>query len=207
MHRSSSAVARAALLFLLPACAEPVAVPDSAPNLAPKMSKYVQEESQPLADSTRVLAIYPSGVGQNLRQTFRPTRNQTLGFIWLPVACAPGVSLVVAVRDSVGTVLTTSSTAGLSGNVGEFRLLQLFNAPGSTGVRLMRDQQYSFELTSQALPGNPETTCGIASGPRGDSYPRGRGFFSDPINGPAFFPLPNGAPTDQEDLPFRTLSR
>lgn len=207
MNRPLSAVPCAAMLALLAACTEPVAVPDPAPSLKPLMPRFVLAEAQSIIDSTRVLAIFPAGAGQNLRQTFRPSTNQTLGYIELPVACATGVLLVVSVRDSVGTLVAQSSTAGLSGAVRGFRLLQLNSPSGTLGASIRRNELYSFELSSLPATGAAGTTCGIAPGPVGNSYARGRGFFRDPINGPAFLPLPNGAPTDQQDLAFRTFSR
>lgn len=72
---------------------------------------------------------------------------------------------------------------------------------------MLRDQEYAFELSSIPSPDGAQQTCGIAAGPVGDSYARGRGSFRDPINGSAYLPLPNGAPADEEDLPFRILAR
>ncbi len=76
------------------------------------------------------------------------------------------------------------------------------------GIRLRKNRTYAIELSAFPGIGTVGNTCGLAPGPVGDSYSRGQGFFEDvPTNGPGFLPLPGGLPTDQEDLPFRTLVR
>lgn len=122
MIRSNVAVQIVSMLLLLSACADPVAVANPAPDLSPKLTKFAVTESQTVVDATRSWAIYPAGTGRNLRQTFRPGRDQRLGYIELPAACAAGVTLVVDVRDAAGTLLTSSNTGGLTA-VGAFRLL------------------------------------------------------------------------------------
>lgn len=212
------ALVLAVLLVLLGACkkqpTEPVDEPDEhvavfTPDLM-KARPWLPGAEQPVVDLARgPLAIYPTGAGQNLRQTFLATANQRLGYIELPVACAPGVLLNVKVREGFeGALLYEVNVRGLDGPVdGVFDLIQVFNPATPDGLRLRRGREYAFELAAFPGPQATGNTCGIASGPAANSYAGGRGYYQDPVNGPFFFPLPDGAPRSDQDLPFRTRVR
>lgn len=208
------------LTLALAACNEPVAPPAETdagnldvlkPDLAIARRAFRRGERQPRVDLERgTLALFPEGQGQNLTQTFTPQRRQRLGFLRLPVGCASGVLLKVRIRDGVGgPILFDSNHSGLPVIVdGSFQLLQVFDPATSRGIRLRRNHVYAFELSAFPSSGATESTCGLARGPVGDSYRRGQGFFEDvPTNGEGWLPIPNGAPGDQEDLPFITLVR
>lgn len=171
---------------------------------------FLPGEQQPSVDLKRgTLAIYPELAGQNLTQTFTPSSNQRLGYLQLPVGCVAGVLLNVKIRAGVGgAILAEVNRAGLPEVVdGTFQQIQVYNAATSQGIKLKGGRAYAFELAAFPGPDAAGTTCGLARGPVGDSYTRGRGFYRDPINGTAWLPLPSGLATDQEDVPFATLVR
>ncbi len=201
---------------LLASCAEPVTGPPVSEDLEPAFARggrpFTPGEQQPTVDLARgfTYAIFPAGVGQILAQTFSPQMNRRLGFIELPVGCSADVLLNVKIREGIGgPILHEVNVAGLPGPVdGDFELIRVFDPATSRGIMIRKNRTYAFELAAfPADPTNPSPTCGLAPGPAGNSYDRGQGFFQDPINAPAFFPLPTGVPSDDEDLPFRTLVR
>ena len=165
---------------------------------------FAPGEAQPVVGLARgfTYAIYPEGQGQNLTQTFSPTRNGRLGYVELPVACESTVLLQVRIREGIaGPVLGEVLYATAGPLDGSFELIQVFDPAMSHGLRVRKNRDYAIELA--AFPTDPAvaTTCGIAPGPAGDSYLRGDGFFEDiPTNGAGWNPLGGG-----EDLPFTTL--
>ena len=191
-------------------CAEMPVAPsadDLSPSLAAGGRPFTPGEQQTVT-ADGAWGLGPAGTGQNLAQTFTATSNQWLGYLELPVGCADGVLLNVQIRDGLGgAILYEANVAGLSGGVSTWKLIQVYDAATSRGIRLRKNQQYSIQLAAFPGPDATENTCGIARGPAGNSYSGGRAYYQDPINGPAFIPLPNGEPTDDEDLPFITLVR
>lgn len=195
-----SAFALVAGLFLTAGCDRPAADPP-----------FRRGQQQPRVDLARgTLAIHPAGVGQVLSQTFTPGDTQWLGYVELPVGCGAGVLLNVKIRDGLGgAVLHEANADGLPEVIdGTLQLIQVFDPAASLpGIQLRRGREYAFELSALPGPGATATTCGLASGPAGNSYSGGRGFYQDPINGPSFLPIPAGRTTDDEDLPFISLVR
>lgn len=167
---------------------------------------FVDGEKQPLVELKRgfTYAIYPSGVGQTLIQTFTPTDKQWLGYIDLAVGCSAGVFLEIRVREGIGGPVIAAATAtGLPTIVdGTFTRLQVYDMLiDPRGVKLKQDRTYAIELEAFPTAGAAGNTCGLAPGPGGDSYARGDGYYEDiPINGPGYLPL-------GEDLPFVTRVR
>ena len=173
------------------------------PQFAHGGRTFVPGEQQPIVDLKRgfTYAIYPEGKGQNLVQTFSPSRAQRLGYIELPVGCAAGVALQVRIREGIGgPILSEMGYGGLPAVVdGSFQTLQVFDPAVSHGLKLKKKITYAIELS--AIPTGTETTCGLAPGPAANSYGDGDGYYEDvPTNGPGWIPLGGG-----EDLPFRTL--
>ncbi len=125
------------------------------------------------------------------------------------MGCAADVLLNVKIRAGLGaTILYEANVADLPIVVdGRFQLIQVYDAATSGGIELVENGTYAFELAAYPGPNATDRTCGLAPGPDRNSYPRGQGYYQDPINGPAFLPLPTGAASDDEDLPFRTLVR
>ena len=200
-----------ALTILTAACDDPVVAPlspEEGDALAVASSHtgraFLPGEQQPVADLGRgfTYAIYPEGQGQNLTQTFSPTRNGKLGFVELPVACSNTVLLKIRIRDGIaGPILSDFNSVAPGPLDGSFELFQVFDPASSHGIRIRKNRTYAIELS--AVPTNPNvaTTCGLVPGPAGDSYTRGDGYFEDlPTNGPGWNPLGGG-----EDLPFITL--
>ena len=85
-------------------------------------------------------------------------------------------------------------------------LIQVYDPASSRGLKIRKGRTYVFELAAfpdPTIPNNPNSTCGMAPGPAGDSYARGQGYFEDvPTNGPGWVALLDGG-----DLPFVTLVR
>ena len=208
------AVALIASLSLAAGCADPPLSP-SAGALPPSFSNagrtYEPGEQQVVTDSEHgTWGISPIGMGEILAQTFTPTSNQWLGYLELPVGCTVGVLLNVKIREGIGgAVLYDGNVAGLpTGIDGAFQLIQVFDPTVShNGIKLHKNDEYAFELAAFPGPDAVETVCAIAKGPTGSSYAGGRGYYQDPVNRPSFLPLPNGASTADEDLPFITLVR
>jgi hypothetical protein len=179
------------------------------PSSAQGGRPYTVGEQQPAVDIGRgSLAIYPEEVGQNLRQTFSPRANQWLGYLQLPVGCTENALLRVRIREGFeGTILYEVNIIGLPTVVdGSFSLIQVFDpAVSRHGLKLKKGQEYAIELAAFPGPGTGEVACGLASGPYGDSYTRGNGYYRDPpTNGWDFLPLSTPA---GEDIPFMTLVR
>jgi hypothetical protein len=171
---------------------------------------FLPAEQQPVVASGPTLAIFPEGSGQVIAQTFTPAANQWLGYIELPVGCSAGVLLNIRIREGLnGRILYEANVSGLPDGIdGTLQLLQVYDpATSHQGIKLHKNREYAFELTAFPGPGATGNTCAIADGPPGNSYPGGRGYFQDPINGPDFLPLPTGHSTDDHDLPFVTLVR
>ena len=211
--RTHQLVVIMASISLAAACSEPPSAPLPGalePFLAGGIPPYTPGEQQPSVDLTRgAWAIYPDGVGQTLAQTFKPSDDQRIGYLELPVVCTPGTLLNLKIRNAGRDLLFEANISGLPEVIdGSFQLVQVFD-PGVTpyGLLLRQDRNYGFELAAVPGPGSPTpATCGIAQGPIGNTYRRGRSYSRDLSGGPApYRPLPNGLPTDQEDLPFITL--
>jgi hypothetical protein len=195
-------------------CFNPLLMPCAASfgvSTAMAAHAYAPGESQPVADvNLGTWAIYPVGVGQVLAQTFTPDSNEWLGYLQLPVGCSADVLLNVKIREGLGgTVLYEVNIAGLPTSVSNtLQLIQVYDPDESKkGIKLRKGREYAFELAAFPRPGASGLTCGIAKGPASNSYAGGRGYFQDSRNGTTFLPLPNGAATDDEDLPFITLVR
>jgi hypothetical protein len=208
--RRSSVLMVAAAACL--ACSEaPTAPVGSDARALRNAQPFLPGEQQPLVDfGVGGLAIYPVGQGQILQQTFTPSSSGWLGYLELPVSCEAGVLLNVKVRDGLnGPILYEANVIGLTGPYGTFNLIQVYNpAVTKNGIKIKKGHEYAFELSAFPGPNAVGITCGIARGPAGNSYLGGRGYYSDPLtNGPAFIPIPNGSPTDDQDLPFITLVR
>jgi hypothetical protein len=196
--------------LILNACTESTSTPtDLVPSFAAGGAPYLPAEQQPVVDLSRgTYAIFSPGEGQILAQTFTPQSNQWLGYIELPVGCEARALLNVKIRDGLGgTILSEGNTIVPVEIDGTFQLIQLFDARHSQGIRLRKNHEYVVELSAFSTTATAGMSCGIAAGPAGDSYANGGAYYQDPVNGPSFLPLPTGLVADQEDLPFRTLSR
>ena len=212
MKRLHSTLCLAALL--IGACSEPATAPiarfPSGPDLGIADRPFLPVEQQPVVVlPAGTWALYPGGLGQNLQQTFTSHEKQYLGYLELPVGCVAGVLLNVKIRDGFdGPILYEANVSGLPETVdGSFQLIQVYD-PSATpkGIKLHKNHVYAFELAAFPSASAVGTTCGIAMGPSGDSYSGGRGYYGEPPTIP-YVPLPNGLPTDDEDIPFITLMR
>lgn len=212
MSKRSMLVCTAALAAL---CVNPVPLPFAgSPGISSAIAAnaFGPGESQPNVDlAVGTYAIFPAGFGQVLAQTFTPRANGWLGYLELPVGCADGVLLNVKIREGLGgAVIYETNVTGLPEVIdGAFQLIQVYDpAVSHRGHKLRKGREYAFELAAFPGPGAVANTCGIARGPAGNTYPRGSGYYQDvTVNGNAFLPIPDGAPNDDEDLPFVTLVR
>ncbi len=203
--------------LLVTGCVEPATGPPQAEDPEAAFARggrpFLPGERQDSVDLVNrgLLIISPEDAGQNLAQTFSPPKNQLLGFLELPVGCEAGVLLNVKIREGLdGPILYEVNVSGLPRLVdGTFQLLQVYDPDVSRGTRLRKDRTYAFELASFPEDPNVPPNCYHAQGGLGDLYARGQGFFEDEATSPGlgWQPLPNGLPTDSEDLPFRTLVR
>jgi len=201
----------AVVLSLVTACVSPTTIEAVPADAVDRSGPFDVLEEQPVADANLPLALYPEGEGQNLVQTFSVDKNRwEMGYMELPVGCASGVLLQFRIREGIdGPVLYAANVIGLPEVVdGTFQLLQTYDPFGDGPIRLRKNTEYAIELASFPGEGATETTCGMASGPAGDSYAGGQGFYRDPVNSPTdWLPLTSGAPDDQHDLPFAVLGR
>lgn len=201
-----AAVAVLCSLNILAACAEMPAEPVM-PAGGPAFVTYAPGEQQPNVDLSRgTWGIFPEKEGQIVAQTFTPVNSGSLGYIQLPVGCAPGVLLNVKVRQGLGGRLMFEGNArGLPEHVdGSFLDIQVHDPLKSDGLELEAGRTYAFELAAIPEADATDRTCGIAKGPAGNSYNGGRSYFKEPRMAD-FLPLPNGSEKDDEDLPFITL--
>lgn len=202
------AVALLCSMSVLAACSEMPAGPAVPPGGPAFATAFEPSEQQPNVDLSRgTWEIWPAKLGQIVSQTVTPASSGWLGYLELPVGCAPGVLLNVKIRDGVGgAILYEANVAGLPEFIdGSFQLIQVYDPNKSRGIELHKGRTYAFELAAFVGPDATASSCGIATGPAGNSYGGGRAYYKGPTMS-AFQPLPNGLPTDDEDLPFITLT-
>lgn len=216
MYRARRSLTTVAVL--LTACGGQVldpALPIEAKKDPGTKPKYSFDAEQPaVATDRNPLAIYPTVIdrtvvnpfSQNLAQTFTPTVTAELHFLFLPVACVTDVllRLQLAKGSPDGPVIWDRNyDPGHAYADGTWVALQIYG-----GLNLMAGEAIAIILSTTPRPGAAGTTCSIIPGPVGDAYAGGQGFYNNP-GFPAnyWIPLPDGAPTSNEDLPFRTLVR
>jgi hypothetical protein len=210
-------------LALLAACGS-----DQAPPLGPDLELAPVEAKAPAGlllaaraytvdqENTRIdpargpLAIFASpAAGQTVRQTFTAGRSGLLGFLELPVGCAPGVLLGVRITDATGGRVEYAVNVVVPEVVdGRLSTVQLYAGPGRGGVPVVRGRTYAFELRAFAAVGVPQplgVSCGIAREVVGNNYARGSLFTWEDVS--PTFPDRRWVPRPEEDLPFRTLVR
>jgi hypothetical protein len=136
-----------------------VAALSLAASVSPSFAQvFTPGEQQRAVDLTRgTLALYPTGAGQSLAQTFTPRTNQRLGYLQLPVGCSEGVLLNVKIREGLeGPILYEVNVAGLPVVVdGSFFPIQV---PGPKGILLRGKTTYAVELALLPASG-AERTC------------------------------------------------
>lgn len=205
------AVAVLCSLGVIAGCSEMPSEPAMPADRPAFATTYVGEQQPHVELKRGTYAIYPETAGQVVSQTFTPANSGLLSFIQMPVGCAHGVFLKVRVRKGLGgAILYEGNVAGLPLHIdGSFQVIQVYNPEDPEtpdGMQVGSGRTYAFELAAIAGPDATDPTCGIAKGPAGNSYDGGRSYFREP-GMPAFAPLPNALPTDDEDLPFITLMR
>jgi hypothetical protein len=195
------------------ACGEPAGL-SAGPllkNDPASKTHFFFDQEQPLIDpSLTPLALYPldpdpTAAGpfkQNLAQTFTPSADVELRYLYLPLACAAGVQARIQIRAGGpdGAVIwdRNYNLAKIVAD-GEFLNPQIYG-----GLALTGGATYAIVLSAQPT-GAGETTCSIISAPAGDSYGGGQAFFNNPGFSPYWVPFSTFPGPD--DLPFRTLVR
>jgi len=167
----------------------------------------VDQQNSKLDLGRGTLAIFADpSAGQIVRQTFVAGRTGMLGYLDLPVGCAPGVLLNVRVTDAEGSRVAYEVNVVVPQIVdGSITTVQLFDpAKGRPGIPIVRGRRYGFELRAFAAVGEPQplgVTCGIAREVEGNNYARGSLFTQDGAGTTTWLARP------EEDLAFRTLVR
>lgn len=135
---------------------------------------------------------------QKLAQTFTINHNGTLTGVFLPLDCSSG-DLDIEIRnvdgDEPGTTVLTNQRFNADSLVTGVTVFKLFSLPGlmvSTGDRMT------------LVLNNSGGTCGMSSGPIGNPYTGGEGFFDARPNEPGWVPFSEFDSTAQ-DLAFQVL--
>lgn len=165
----------------------------------------VDQENAKLDLGRGTLAIFANPTaGQIVRQTFVAGRTGMLGYLDLPVGCAPGVLLNVRITDAEGARVAYEVNVVVPEIVdGTITTVQLFDPEkGRPGIPIVRGRRYGFELRAFAAEPEPllGTTCGIAREVEANNYARGS-LFTQEGAGASWLARPD------EDLVFRTLVR
>jgi hypothetical protein len=213
MNRIAAAALTLAVMGFI-ACREP-----ADPSTGPRFTKdpttkehYFFDQEQPLVDpGLTPFALYPldpdpavfGPFKQNLAQTFTPSADVQLRYLYLPIACAEGVLARIQIRAGGpdGAVIWDRNY-NLDKVVadGAFLNPQIYG-----GLDLTGGETYAIVLS--AMPtGSGETTCSIVSAPAGDTYTGGQAFVNNPGVSPYWVPF-STVPGGPDDLPFRTLVR
>ncbi len=211
----------AALTLTVGGCGQlptPVETEDPAPLISAKKDpstrprlRWDQEQTQ-LDPALTPLALYPldpdpasfDPFKQNLAQTFTPSADVSLEYLYLPVACAANVLVRIQIREGApdGTLVWDRNYDPLRHFAdGTFVAFQIYG-----GLSLTGGETYAIVLSSRPRPSATATTCSIIKGAPGDTYAGGQGFQNNPGFSPYWIPFAI-FPGAADDLPFRTLVR
>lgn len=135
---------------------------------------------------------------QKLAQTFTINHNGMLTGIFLPLDCSSG-ELNIEIRNQdgglPGTTVISSNTFSADSLVTNVTVFKRFNLPAST---VATGDQLALVLS------NETGTCGLSSGPIGDPYIGGEGFYDSRPNSPGWVRFADFDSTAQ-DLSFQIL--
>lgn len=170
----------------------------SCSDIGTRTGETILEPIQPVLVSSAPTHAIGGSSEQKLAQTFTISYNGTLTGVFLPLNCSSG-ELNVEIRDITGddpgtSVLSNQSfnADSIVTNVTVFKFFSLPDLAVSNGDRL------TLVVT------NSSGTCGMSSGPIGDSYPDGEGFYDARPNAPGWVRFADFDSTAQ-DLVFQVL--
>lgn len=135
---------------------------------------------------------------QKLAQTFTINHDGRLTGVFLPLDCSSG-ELNVEIRNVTGglpdTTLVSSNSFSADSLVTDVSVFKLFSLPSSA---VTMGDQFALVLS------NETGTCGISSGPIGNPYTDGEGFYDARPNAPSWVRFGDFDSTAQ-DLAFQVL--
>lgn len=171
----------------------------AAPVVGQPPSLQVDQE-QPAIDAGETTLAIGGASEQKLAQTFTVGLAGRLAEVRLPIGCEDG-RLDVEIQ---GTTATGEPDGGVLVRR-SFRAEALPGVVPATFVPLSLPRRLTVapgEVLAVVLS-NETGTCGVASGPDGDSYPGGHAWYDARPNPPGWLPLAPGSAED--DLPFQTV--
>jgi len=171
----------------------------TSPAAAQPPSLQIDQE-QPAIDAGELTLAIGGESEQKLAQTFTVGLAGRLAEVRFPIGCGSG-RLEVEIQG-------TTATGEPDGSV---LVRRSFRADALPGVVPATFVAFSLPRRLEVAPGdvlaivlsNATGSCGVASGPDGDSYPAGRAWFDARPNPPGWVPLSPGSAED--DLPFQTV--
>lgn len=153
---------------------------------------------QPIIVSTAPTHAIGGSSEQKLAQTFTINHDGTLTGVFLPLDCSSG-ELNVEIRNLDGSLpgatVVSSNSFSADSLVTGITVFKLFSLPASTVVS---GDQFALVLS------NETGTCGMSSGPIGNPYTDGEGFYDARPNAPGWLRFADFDSTAQ-DLAFQVL--
>lgn len=163
-----------------------------------RTGETILEPIQPVIVSSAPTQAIGGSSEQKLAQTFTINREGILTGVFLPLNCSSG-ELDVEIRDVAGnepgTAVLSSGSFNAESIVTEVTVFKLFRLPD---VAVSNGDRLTLVLT------NSSGTCGVSSGPIGDLYTDGEGFYDarpNPPGWPRFLDFDSTA----QDLAFQVL--
>jgi hypothetical protein len=159
----------------------------------------ILDQQQPVFDATANFYAIGGDSSQILAQTVVAGADGILTEVQLPIRCGSG-RLIVEIRELSGSEPAERRLRRRSVSA---RMLpptdpQVFRSfLFGRSIRLSAGDAYAIVLS------NPSGSCGIPSGPIGDSYLPGEAFFEAAPNLPGWVPFSDTE--ERLDLPFRTF--
>jgi hypothetical protein len=163
-------------------------------------AQTILDQIQPIIDSSAGALAIGGTSEQRLMQTLTVGVSGTWTGVYLPITCPSG-KVVIDVHPLTAGVVGPSikRKAFRTGSdpeiIGRFRLFSL-----GTGLTVTVGQEYALVLA------NTGGECSISSGPIGNPYAGGEGYFEALPNPPGFVPF-SSFPDARRDLPFQTVIR
>ncbi len=163
--------------------------------MIPAQGARIIDQMQPNIIITSPTTAVGGGSEQKIAQTITIGKNGVLKGVYLPIGCSTG-KLRITVTDLVGNepgnFVYTSKQVRASRITNPVSTFRYFGLPGN--LDFIVGDQITLILE------NETGSCGIASGPTGNIYPDGVGFFDARPNQPGWIPI--FGPGYSLDIPF-----
>jgi hypothetical protein len=162
------------------------------------------DQEQPVVSAAGGLAI--SGPSeQKLAQVYTAGRSGFLDRIELPIGCSEGPGMLhVAIHEVAPGGSLPGTPVGRHSRTGPFAARDAAGDPVFRSIPFGGVRQRTGDLYAIVVTADPDLECSWLSGPGGDPYPGGDGWFDARPNRPGWIELAFG-PDDPADLPFRTF--